>query len=85
MHIPLRKCIVCREKHPKDKLIRLSNIDKNIIVDTDNKDGRGIYICKKTECICLAKKRNILSKILKKNIDSTIYDNINKIIENEEK
>ena len=56
--IPMRQCTGCREMKSKKEMIRVLRTSENeIILDaTGKKNGRGAYICKKEECILLAKK-----------------------------
>ena len=60
--IPLRKCIACNQSYPKKELIRIVINDEAKEVDpTGRKNGRGAYVCRKTECILLAKKKKFIS------------------------
>ena len=54
--IPLRRCVSCGESKPKKELIRLvRNTNDEIEIDMTGKvNGRGAYVCRKTECIELA-------------------------------
>lgn len=73
-HIPLRMCIVSRKMLPKSDLIRLVVVPNGLKIDRSQKmDGRGYWISRDKEVIATAKKRHIFSKILKKNLDDSIY------------
>lgn len=77
-HIPERTCVICREKAPKKELFRIVESKNNeyILDEKQKKDGRGIYICKKHDCVArlmkhrkykismeeLAKMANLLKK-----------------------
>ena len=59
-HIPFRTCLICRTKKEKSQLIRISlDPDGNIVVGMAPKEtrdkvlntGRGVYVCRKEQCI----------------------------------
>ena len=60
-HVPQRSCAACRKCDAKKELIRLV-LDSGIVeVDhTGKKPGRGIYLCKNSECWENALKKNRL-------------------------
>lgn len=76
--IPMRKCIGCMESFPKKELCRIvKNKDNEIQLDLVGKlNGRGTYICKKTECLDKAIKTKRLSKSLEAEIPEEIYEAI---------
>ena len=76
--IPLRKCIGCMESFPKKELCRIvKNKDNEIHFDATGKlNGRGTYICKKTECLEKADKSKRWSKSLEAEIPEEIYEAI---------
>ncbi len=76
--IPMRKCIGCMESFPKKELCRIvKNKDNEINFDSTGKmNGRGIYICKKTECFEKAVKSKRLSKSLEAEIPDEVYEAI---------
>lgn len=51
--IPLRRCIGCGEMLPKKELIRIVHTPEGeFVMDvTGRKNGRGAYVCPKTDCI----------------------------------
>lgn len=81
--IPMRSCVVTREKLPKGELLRIVRTpDNEIVVDTTGKlNGRGAYIKKDKTVLEKAKKSKILEKILETVIPDKVYDDILKIIE----
>lgn len=82
--IPMRSCVVTREKLPKMELLRIVKTpDGEIVADTTGKiNGRGAYI-KKDICVLeKAKKDKILEKMLEAQISDNTYEEIRKIIEN---
>lgn len=76
--IPMRKCIGCMESFPKKELCRIvKNKDNEILFDSTGKvNGRGTYICKKSECFEKAIKTKRLSKSLEAEIPEEIYESI---------
>jgi predicted RNA-binding protein YlxR (DUF448 family) len=76
--IPMRKCIGCMESFPKKELCRIvKNQDNEVKLDLTGKlNGRGLYICKKTECFEKAIKTKRLTKSLEMEIPENIYDEI---------
>lgn len=81
--IPMRKCIGCMESFPKKELCRIVKTKENeIFFDSSGKlNGRGTYICKKTECLDKSIKSKRLSKSLEAEIPEEIYEAIKNEIE----
>ena len=80
--IPMRSCVITKEKLPKMELIRIVKTPQgNIEIDTTGKiNGRGAYIKKDISVLEKAKKSKILDKILETNISLDVYDEISKVI-----
>lgn len=80
--IPMRSCVVTKEKLPKIELLRIVKTPEgNIVADESGKlNGRGAYIKKDITVLDKAKKSKILDKILETEISEDIYDEITKII-----
>ena len=80
--IPLRTCIVSKEKLPKQELIRVVRTPNNeVIVDSSGKaNGRGAYLKKDLEVIEKAKKTGVLNRHLEVNVPDTIYEELKKNI-----
>ncbi len=58
-HIPIRMCIVCRERFPKRQMKRYVIKEGMVIEDKKGTiSGRGLYVCMKEEC--LIRWKNIL-------------------------
>ena len=50
-HIPLRRCVVCREALPQKELLRLYQKDNAWQFDLKRKaGGRGCWLCFKSKC-----------------------------------
>jgi len=69
-----RQCIACRSKKNKNQLIRLSKINDKIVIN--NNVGRGVYVCKNSECINLLENRNLLNRAFKYNANNENKQNI---------
>lgn len=82
--IPMRSCIVTKEKLPKVELLRIVRCtDNSVVADVTGKiNGRGAYIKRDVEVLEKAKKSNVLEKMLETKISDEVYDEIRKIIEN---
>ena len=80
--IPMRSCVVTREKLPKSELLRIVRTpDNNILVDLTGKlNGKGAYIKKDSIVVDKAKKSKILDRMLDTTIPDSIYEEINEII-----
>lgn len=65
-HIPVRTCVVCREKAGKRTLTRLVSTPDGVVVDPTGKmNGRGAYLCDQKQCWERAVNTDILAKALK--------------------
>ena len=82
--IPMRSCVVTREKLPKQELLRIvKNTDGLVMADLSGKiNGRGAYIKKDIAVLEKAIKSKILERQLETTISLEVYDEIRKIIEN---
>jgi predicted RNA-binding protein YlxR (DUF448 family) len=82
--IPMRSCVVTKEKLPKKELLRIVKTPSgDVVADESGKlNGRGAYIKKDNEVLEKAKKSKILDKILETEISLEVYNEISKIINN---
>lgn len=80
--IPMRSCVVTREKLPKQELIRVVRTpDQEVIVDLNGKaNGRGAYLKKDLEVFEKAKKSKVLDRILEIEVKEEIYEELKKLI-----
>lgn len=80
--IPMRSCVVTREKYPKNELIRVVRTPEgNVIIDPTGKaNGRGAYLKKDTEVFEKAKKSKVLNKQLEIEVPDSIFDELNNLI-----
>ena len=66
-------------KNKKDLIRILKTQDDEIMIDTTGKkNGRGAYICPNAECLKKARKSKGLERAFKMNIDSSVYDELEK-------
>lgn len=79
--IPLRSCVVTKEKLPKKDLLRVVRTPEGgVIVDLSGKaNGRGAYIKKDLEVLNKARKSKILERRLECTINEDLYKEIEKI------
>ena len=80
--IPMRSCVVTREKLPKQELIRVVRTPEgNIVVDTTGKaNGRGAYLKKDLEVFEKAQKSKVLNRILEVEVNDEIFEELRKNI-----
>ena len=80
--IPMRTCVVTKEKYPKNELIRVVRTPEGqiIIDETSKANGRGAYLKKDTNVFNKAKKSKILNRHLEIEVPDEIFDNLNKLI-----
>ena len=80
--MPQRTCVGCMQKKDKNDLIRIvKNKQNEISIDkTGKKDGRGIYICNKQECLEKAIKSKRIEKSFETQISEEIYNDLRGVI-----
>ena len=81
--IPMRTCVVTKEKCEKRQLIRIvKDSNGNISVDITGKmNGRGAYLKKDLQVIEKARQSKILDRVLEIEIPQEIYNELKIIIE----
>lgn len=82
--IPMRTCVVTKEKLPKKELLRIVRSPEGIVEAdlTGKKNGRGAYIKMDLETLVKAQKSKILERHLETKIDDSVYDTIKEVIIN---
>lgn len=82
--IPMRTCVVTKEKFPKKELIRVvRSPEGNILVDETGKlNGHGAYIKKDLEVLELAKKSKALERFLQMEVPDDVYEILKQVINN---
>lgn len=81
--IPMRSCVITKEKLPKQELLRIVKTPEgDIIPDESGKiNGHGAYIKRDLEVLDKAKSSKILEKKLGCKIEDSVYEKIKEIIE----
>lgn len=76
--IPLRMCVVTREKLEKKDLFRVVRTpDGKVILDLSGKqNGKGSYLKKDIEVINKAKKSKVLDRTLEVNVPEALYEDL---------
>ena len=79
-------CTGCGEMFDKITLVRVvKSPEGEISLDlTGKKSGRGAYVCKNVECLKKARKKKSFERAFGVKIEDTIYDEMEKEIENAE-
>ncbi|MFA5466852.1 MAG: YlxR family protein [Candidatus Izemoplasmatales bacterium] len=85
--IPLRKCVVTGERYPKKELLRVVKTPEGAVVyDPSGKaNGRGAYLFKSLAVIEKAIKTNILARHLETEIPEGVYEDLLRVIRDEQK
>lgn len=80
--IPMRSCIVTREKLPKMELIRVVRTPEGIVeIDLTGKlNGRGAYLKKSIEVFEKAEKSKILDKHLETLVSASVFEELKKLL-----
>ena len=80
--IPMRMCVVTRERFPKQELIRVVvNKDGVVTVDVTGKlNGKGAYIKKDIDVLNKAISTKVLDRTLDVTISDDIYNELRNII-----
>ena len=80
--IPMRTCVVTKEKCEKKDLIRIVRTPEgNVEIDlTGKKNGRGAYLKKDVDVFAKAKKSGILNRILEVEVSDEIFNELNELI-----
>lgn len=80
--IPLRTCIITKEKLPKKELIRVVRTPEGeVIIDQTGKaNGRGAYLKLDLEVIEKAQKSKTLNKHLEVDVPNSVYEELRSLI-----
>lgn len=80
--IPMRTCLITREKLPKNELLRIVRTPEGEIkIDEVGKlNGRGAYIKKDIVVIEKAKKSKVLEKELEIEVPDSVYEEVIKML-----
>lgn len=82
--IPMRTCVITKEKYPKKELIRVvrDNTGKVSVDITGKANGRGAYLKRDLEVVNMARKTKALEKHLEVLVPEEIYEELEKSINN---
>ena len=80
--IPMRTCVITKEKLEKRELIRVVRTpDGEVVVDPTGKlNGKGAYLKKDLEVFEKAKKNKALDRILEVPVSDSIYEDLKSLI-----
>ena len=79
--IPMRTCVVTKEKLPKMELIRIVNTESGIIIDESGKvNGHGCYLKKDNSVFETAKSKKILNRVLETEVPDEIFDKLMELV-----
>ena len=81
--IPMRTCVITKEKLPKKELIRVVRTpEHDVIIDESGKaNGRGAYLKKDKEVFLKAKKNKILNRVLEVDVPDKVFDELNDLLD----
>ncbi len=80
--IPMRTCVVTKEKLPKKELIRIvRNKDGEVSVDeTGKQNGKGVYLKRDLEVVNKARSNKSLNRYLECEVNDSIYEELLELI-----
>ena len=80
--IPMRTCVITREKLEKKELIRVVRTpEKEVIMDITGKaNGKGAYLKRDLEVINKAEKSKALDRVLEVEVPTSIYEELRGIV-----
>lgn len=76
--IPLRMCVVTRERFEKRELLRIVRTPEGEIKldETGKMNGKGAYLKKDVDVINKARKNKILDRVLEVEVPDSLYEEI---------
>ncbi len=80
--IPMRSCVVTREKLPKGELVRVVRTPEgDVIVDSTGKaNGRGAYLKRDLSVFEKAYNTKVLNRILEVEVPDSVFDELRKLV-----
>jgi hypothetical protein len=70
-HVPVRMCVVCREKAGKRTLTRIVRTEAGVMIDLTGKaNGRGAYVCDNPDCWRKAAETDVLNNALRTSVSA---------------
>ena len=80
-HVPMRRCIGCRESKPQSGLMRIVFRDGNLIADPAGREpGRGAYLCS-GKCLDEAVKKKAFARAFRSMIKPEDIEKIREIFD----
>ena len=80
-HVPLRTCVICRQKYEKRRLTRFVSTPDGIFHDSTGKsDGRGAYVCDQMECRQRLLQTNILAQALRTSLTEADHQRLSEAV-----
>lgn len=80
--IPMRTCVVTREKFPKAELVRVVRTPENtVVIDTTGRtNGHGAYLKKDLQVIEKAMNNKILNRVLEIEVPNEIFEQLKELV-----
>lgn len=80
--IPMRTCVVTREKFPKHELVRVVRTPENtVVIDTTGRtNGHGAYLKKDLQVIEKAMNNKVLNRVLETEVPDCIFEQLKELI-----
>ena len=80
--IPMRTCIVTREKLPKGQLVRVVRTPEGtVVIDTTGRtNGRGAYLKEDLQVIEKAMTSKVLNRALETEVPSEIFEQLKELV-----
>jgi uncharacterized protein len=80
---PTRTCVACRTSDAKRELVRVVRTPEgHVVVDPQGKaNGRGAYLCARSECFATARQRRKLDSALRVTLLDDDYDRLQRDFE----
>lgn len=80
--IPMRTCVITKEKLPKSELIRVvrTPLGEIIVDETGRANGRGAYLKKDIEVFEKAKTSKVLNRHLEMEVPDSVFEELKKHI-----
>lgn len=76
-HVPIRTCIVCRDRDSKRTLTRIVRAETGVQVDQTGKmNGRGAYLCDRDTCWQRAASSDVLERALRTHLTGEDRDRL---------
>lgn len=80
--IPMRTCVVTREKYPKQELVRVVRTPEGeVVIDTTGKvNGHGAYLKKDIAVFEKAEKSKCLNRMLDVEVPSNVFEQLKALV-----